>query len=52
VIWISHGRCLVSCSVAELVALMKQRMERVEALEAEDASVKEHLRASKPATSP
>jgi uncharacterized membrane protein len=46
---------LESCSVAELVALVKQllqRVERVEVLEAENASLKEQLRASKRATAP
>lgn len=52
---------LESCSVAELVALVMQllhrverveRVERVQALEAENASLKEQLRASKQATAP
>ena len=44
---------LESCSVAELVALVKQLLqwvERVETLKAENASLKEQLRASKRAT--
>ena len=43
---------LESCSVAELVALVKQLLQRVETLEAENASLKEQLRASKRATGP
>ena len=43
---------LESCSVAELVALVKQLLQRVERVEAENASLKEQLRASKRATAP
>ena len=43
---------LESCSVAELVALVKQLLQRVETLEVENASLKEQLRASKRATAP
>lgn len=41
---------LESCSVAELMALVKQLLQRVDALEAEYASLREQLRASKRVT--
>jgi hypothetical protein len=43
---------LESCSIAELVALERQLLKRVEALEAENAGLKEQRRASKRATAP
>lgn len=41
-----------SCSVAELVALVKHLLQRMETLVAENACLKEQLRASKRATAP
>ncbi len=38
---------LESCSVSELVVLVKQRVQRVETLEAENSSLKDEVRASK-----
>ncbi len=45
-------RNLESCSVADLVALVEDLLQRVAALEAENASLKQHVRASMRAAAP